>query len=144
MADEATLAGKLDPDHVGSGGAGAGGLGAARHGTDEAVGDGHAIEPGSQDQYEEDEFLAAGWDATSEVGSTSVSSNVFKHEYEHGRRYHSYKHGRYPIPNDDQEQYREDMKHALMMELTVGCRPPPPGGALLLTPGRTDGCSTPR
>jgi hypothetical protein len=33
-------------------------------------------------------------------------------------QYHSYKNARYPIPNDDIEQDREDMKHALMMELT--------------------------
>ena len=68
---------------------------------------------------EEDEFLAQGWDATSSNASTSVTSSVYAHTYENGRRYHAYKHGRYPIPNDDLEQDREDMKHAAMMELTV-------------------------
>lgn len=33
-------------------------------------------------------------------------------------QYHQYRHGRYPIPNDDDEQNREDMKHALTLELT--------------------------
>ncbi len=33
-------------------------------------------------------------------------------------QFHHYKHGRYPIPNDDTEQNREDMKHALHLELT--------------------------
>lgn len=88
-----------------------------RHGEAAGAG-GDPIEPGSGD-FEEDEFLATGWDATSAAGSTSVASNVYRHEYDHGRRYHSYKNGRYPIPNDDQEQNREDMKHAMMMELTV-------------------------
>jgi len=140
---EAHPPGKPDPDYAEADGSpGAGGLGTARDRTDEALNQGHAIEPGSQDLYEEDEFLAAGWDATSEVGSTSVSSNVYKHEFEHGRRYHSYKHGRYPVPNDDQEQYREDMKHALMMELTVGGNGPlrrwvpPPQGANTAQDGR--------
>jgi ubiquinone/menaquinone biosynthesis C-methylase UbiE len=35
-------------------------------------------------------------------------------------QYHSYKNARYPIPNDDIEQNREDMKHAMMLELTDG------------------------
>ncbi|KAK1637609.1 S-adenosyl-L-methionine-dependent methyltransferase [Colletotrichum phormii] len=34
--------------------------------------------------------------------------------------YHSFRDGRYPIPNDDIEQNREDMKHAMVMELTDG------------------------
>lgn len=69
---------------------------------------------------EEDEFDARdNWDSVSS-GSTSVSSSVYEHEYENGRRYHSFKHGRYPIPNDDIEQNREDMKHVMMLELMVG------------------------
>ncbi|CAP71748.1 uncharacterized protein PODANS_6_7000 [Podospora anserina S mat+] len=68
---------------------------------------------------EEDEFLAEGWDGSSKA-STSVTSSIYAHTYENGRRYHSYRYGRYPIPNDDQEQNREDMKHAMMMELTDG------------------------
>lgn len=68
---------------------------------------------------DEDEFLAEGWDASSSAASMSVTSSVYAHTYENGRRYHSYKYGRYPIPNDDIEQNREDMKHAMIMELTV-------------------------
>ena len=129
---EAFYAGKPDHDQVFMDGGGAeGGVGfGGRDRSSDAMGNGHMIEPGSEDLYEEDEFLASGWDAVSEVGSTSVASNVYKHEYEHGRRYHSYKHGRYPVPNDDQEQYREDMKHAMMMELTVGADLPDPPRAL--------------
>lgn len=40
--------------------------------------------------------------------------------YERGRRYHVFKNGRYPIPNDDIERDREDLKHAMLMELTDG------------------------
>lgn len=77
-----------------------------------------SIEPGDEPP-EEDEFLATGWDATSSKASTSVTSSIYAHTYENGRRYHSYKYGRYPIPNDDLEQSREDMKHAMMLEMTV-------------------------
>jgi methylase of polypeptide subunit release factors len=31
-----------------------------------------------------------------------------------------YRDGKYPIPNDDIEQNREDMKHAMVLELTGG------------------------
>jgi hypothetical protein len=89
----------------------------SRNSADDALPDG--IEAAMSDP-DEDEFLAAGWDATSDAGSTSLSSNVYRHEYEHGRRYHAYKHGRYPVPNDGPEQNREDMKHAMMKELTDG------------------------
>ncbi|KAK3318839.1 S-adenosyl-L-methionine-dependent methyltransferase [Apodospora peruviana] len=70
--------------------------------------------------HEEDEFLAEGWDATSSNASTSVTSSVYQHTFENGRRYHAYKYGRYPIPNDDLEQNREDMKHAMVLEMTDG------------------------
>lgn len=52
--------------------------------------------------------------------STSVGSSVYGHSYHKGRRYHKYRHGRYPIPNDETEQNREDMLHAMMLELTNG------------------------
>ena len=53
----------------------------------------------------DDEF-----DAISELfedDTTSVTSSVYAHTYERGRRYQSFKNGRYPIPNDDFEQNRE-------------------------------------
>ncbi|CAM1504356.1 Fc.00g019470.m01.CDS01 [Cosmosporella sp. VM-42] len=56
----------------------------------------------------------------SSSGSTSVAPSIFDHEHEHGRRYHSYISGRYPLPNDIGEQHREDMTHALMVELADG------------------------
>lgn len=65
------------------------------------------------------EFETTEWDVAS-ADSSSAASSVYRHEYEHGRRYHAYKNGRYPIPNDDHEQQREHMKHATMLELTDG------------------------
>ncbi|KAK1510259.1 methyltransferase domain-containing protein [Colletotrichum abscissum] len=68
---------------------------------------------------DESEFEPVNWDASS-VDSVSLSSSVYAHEYENGRRYHSYRHGRYPMPNDETEQSREDMKHTMLLELTDG------------------------
>ncbi|KAH8883566.1 S-adenosyl-L-methionine-dependent methyltransferase [Thozetella sp. PMI_491] len=71
------------------------------------------------EEPEEDEFEADELDEAS-VASTSVTSSIYRHHFENGRRYHRYRHGRYPLPNDDTEQGREEMKHALHMELTNG------------------------
>lgn len=78
----------------------------------EAADDNHSVDS--------NEFEPEEWDAGSSNASTSISSSVYNHTFENGRRYHSYRHGRYPIPNDDLEQSREDMKHAMMLEMTDG------------------------
>ena len=57
---------------------------------------------------------------SSSTASTSITSSIYKHSFENGRRFHSYKNGRYPLPNDDAEQNREDIKHAMMLEVTNG------------------------
>jgi SAM-dependent methyltransferase len=62
----------------------------------------------------------AATETQSTAASTSITSSIYAHAYENGRRFHSYKYGRYPIPNDDTEQRREDMKHAMMLEITDG------------------------
>ncbi|TVY38586.1 Secondary metabolism regulator [Lachnellula occidentalis] len=49
--------------------------------------------------------------------STSLASSVRNYAWENGRRYHRYREGEYPFPNDDSEQEREDMKHAMMVKL---------------------------
>lgn len=75
---------------------------------------------GHDDASDSDEFsLTEGYETRS-TGSTSATSSVFAHTYEHGRRYQSYKNSRYPIPNDDAELSREDMKHAMLLELLDG------------------------
>lgn len=40
--------------------------------------------------------------------------------YENGRRYHAYRHGQYPMPNDEQEQDRLDTMHHFFKLLTRG------------------------
>lgn len=50
----------------------------------------------------------------------SLRTSLYEHSYANGRRYHRYRHGRYPIPNDEQEQSREDMLHTMMLEATDG------------------------
>jgi hypothetical protein len=78
------------------------------------------VAAGPEDVPEEDEFeLTEGYEPAS-TGSTSVSSSVYAHTIENGRRYQHFKNGRYPIPNDDEELNREDMKHAMLMELCDG------------------------
>ncbi|KJZ75928.1 hypothetical protein HIM_04752 [Hirsutella minnesotensis 3608] len=47
-------------------------------------------------------------------GSTSAESSVRDYLYENGRRYHRFREGTYNFPNDDVEQEREDMKHAMV------------------------------
>ncbi|KAM5386304.1 hypothetical protein ACJA88_002454 [Fusarium oxysporum] len=70
---------------------------------------------------EEDEFETSDFDsATLSSSSTSLNTSIYQHAFENGRRYHQYRHGTYPIPNDDAEQNRDDMKHAMMLELTNG------------------------
>ncbi|KAI1499049.1 S-adenosyl-L-methionine-dependent methyltransferase [Biscogniauxia marginata] len=78
------------------------------------------IEVQTADYDDDDEFETEEWDEGSSNASTSITSSIYAHTYENGRRFHKYKYGRYPVPNDDREQNREDMKHAMMMELTDG------------------------
>ncbi|KAI9860619.1 MAG: hypothetical protein M1813_006044 [Trichoglossum hirsutum] len=65
-------------------------------------------------------------DGDSAIGSdqssntTSLASSLLDYNYENGRRYHKFREGRYVFPNDDAEQDREDMKHAMVMELVGG------------------------
>ncbi|KAK1829009.1 S-adenosyl-L-methionine-dependent methyltransferase [Podospora conica] len=50
----------------------------------------------------------------------SVTSSVQDHVWEFGRRYHMYKYGRYPMPNDDEEFNRETLRHLMFKELLEG------------------------
>ncbi|KAJ5630483.1 uncharacterized protein N7484_010583 [Penicillium longicatenatum] len=43
--------------------------------------------------------------------TASLLSDVKDYTYENGRRYHSYREGHYVLPNDDQEQDRQDLLH---------------------------------
>jgi hypothetical protein len=61
----------------------------------------------------------APWDEVSS-SATSVQSNAYEHEIAHGRRYHGFEKGRYPLPNDIEEQKREETVHAMLLELLSG------------------------
>lgn len=91
------------------------------------------IEAGGSD--EDGEFSATSvhfdWESELSIGdddggsdrddkSISLRTSIYEHSYSNGRRYHRYRHGRYPIPNDEAEQSREDMLHAMMLEATDG------------------------
>lgn len=58
----------------------------------------------------------------SEDGSVfgSLSSSVKAHVWEYGRRYHMFKYGRYPLPNDEEEFKRESLRHTMLKELLHG------------------------
>lgn len=54
------------------------------------------------------------------AASTSISSSIRDYNFENRRRYHKFREGRYFLPNDDIEQEREYMKHAMVMNLCEG------------------------
>ncbi|KAJ3547838.1 hypothetical protein NM208_g1317 [Fusarium decemcellulare] len=45
----------------------------------------------------------------------SISSSILQYRQENGRTYHGYKDGKYNVPNDDQENERLDLQHALFL-----------------------------
>ncbi|KAG5960159.1 hypothetical protein E4U57_000250 [Claviceps arundinis] len=55
--------------------------------------------------YDSDGFSSA---------STSAESSVRDYMFENGRRYHRFREGHYNFPNEEEEQEREDMKHAMV------------------------------
>ncbi|KAK3991297.1 S-adenosyl-L-methionine-dependent methyltransferase [Cladorrhinum sp. PSN332] len=50
----------------------------------------------------------------------SLTSSVTGHIWEYGRRYHAFRPGRYPMPNDDEEYKREYLRHTMLKELLQG------------------------
>jgi hypothetical protein len=52
--------------------------------------------------------------------TTSISSSIKAHVWENGRRYNKFREGQYALPNDEGEQNREDMKHAMTLMLCNG------------------------
>ncbi|KND89921.1 Phosphoethanolamine N-methyltransferase 1 [Tolypocladium ophioglossoides CBS 100239] len=67
--------------------------------------DGRRTDDESDGGYDSDGFSS---------GSTSAESSVRDYLYANGRRYHRFREGSYNFPNDDVEQEREDMKHAMV------------------------------
>ncbi|KAB8203582.1 AdoMetMTase [Aspergillus parasiticus SU-1] len=61
------------------------------------------------------------YDAQSIIDSNfSLHSTVRDYEYENGRRYHAYRNGQYPMPNDEEEQDRLAFMHHLFKLLLGG------------------------
>ncbi|KAA6406833.1 MAG: methyltransferase domain-containing [Lasallia pustulata] len=86
------------------------------------LGQGNSHDANNEDDIEVDNFWD-GEDSTFGDGSSygdSVLSDIMRHRYENGRRYHSYKEGRYLLPNDEEEMDREDMKHHMNLILMDG------------------------
>ncbi|KXX78888.1 Malonyl-[acyl-carrier protein] O-methyltransferase [Madurella mycetomatis] len=50
----------------------------------------------------------------------SLTSSVNDHVWEYGRRYHAFRYGRYPIPNDEEEYKRESLRHLMLKDLLNG------------------------
>ncbi|SPO05860.1 uncharacterized protein DNG_08548 [Cephalotrichum gorgonifer] len=50
-------------------------------------------------------------------GFTSIETVTRYHVYENGRRYQSFMEGRYPLPNDEGEQGREEIMHFMVKEV---------------------------
>lgn len=50
----------------------------------------------------------------------SLTSSIRQHIVDGGFRYHAYHAGRYAFPNDEHEQYRDDLKHDLTIHLCDG------------------------
>jgi hypothetical protein len=65
-------------------------------------------------------------DSTSTM-STLLSSSARDYAFENGRRYYRFHEGSYYFPNDDSEQEREDITHALIISFCNGLRFAPIG-----------------
>lgn len=54
------------------------------------------------------------------LNPASITSSSTEWEWENGRRYHAHRAGSYPLPNDEPELDRLDLKHHIMMLLSDG------------------------
>lgn len=79
------------------------------------------IEAAGDGDFFNNDSSEPGYESVSATGaSTSISSSARDYAFEHGRRYQKYQEGRYLFPNDESEQDREDMKHAMIVNLCGG------------------------
>lgn len=70
--------------------------------------------------YDDDASDAGYRSNASSRATTSISSSVRDYTFEANRRYHKFQEISYQFPNDDPEQEREDMKHAMVTNLCGG------------------------
>jgi hypothetical protein len=78
-----------------------------------------ALEAGDDTDNLTDDGYSSG-DAGSTT--TSLSSSIKTHVWENERRYNKFRGGQYALPNDEGEQNREDMKHAMTLMLCDGLK----------------------
>ncbi|RQM04831.1 hypothetical protein DH86_00003914, partial [Scytalidium sp. 3C] len=52
--------------------------------------------------------------------NASLTESMINYTYENGRRYHAYREGAYPLPNDDREQERLDLLHHIFKLMLDG------------------------
>ncbi|KAK4121743.1 S-adenosyl-L-methionine-dependent methyltransferase [Parathielavia appendiculata] len=90
-------------------------------------------EDGIIEPLEDDDLPEAAREVTSDYDPSeeettfgSLTSSVNGHVWEYGRRYHAFRYGRYPIPNDEEEYKRESIRHTMLKDLL--------GGKLYLAP----------
>lgn len=76
-----------------------------------------ALEAGDDTDNLTDDGYSSGDAGTT---TTSLSSSIKAHVWENGRRYNKFREGQYALPNDEGEQNREDMKHAMTLMLCGG------------------------
>lgn len=70
------------------------------------------VDPDSDQDYESDD--------SSTSTTTTVDESVAGFFFENGRRYHRFREGLYPFPNDSIEQEREELLHVLIKSLGDG------------------------
>lgn len=51
--------------------------------------------------------------SSNDIDSESLSPEALDYEYLNGRRYHGFRAGQYLLPNDEKEQARMDLLHAI-------------------------------
>jgi hypothetical protein len=72
----------------------------------------HEADATDTNDYEgTDSVLGDGDDFDTSSYATSLLSQVRDYSYENGRRYYSYRQGEYIMPNDEDEQERQDLLH---------------------------------
>ena len=68
----------------------------------------------------DDEAHEAGVEDSASLQGASLKSSVLSYTYENGRRYHAYRAGEYPLPNDEDEQDRMDLLHHIWRTMQGG------------------------
>ena len=78
---------------------------------------GSAIAVGSSADVEVIQSIEKGDFAPLDDDTRSLTDSIRQHIVDGGLRYHAYHAGKYCFPNDETEQYRDDLKHNLTVYL---------------------------